>query len=89
MRNKPSIGKRVAVITAASLAFFGASAIAAAPAQAAPPDCVALLALAGYSGVEYSLACTLGGLNYTLCNTTLTLLSVPPLVADVSCRAAA
>lgn len=89
MRNKPSIGKRIAVITAASLAFFGASAIAAAPAQAAPPDCVAFLAAAGFGGVEYSAACTLGGLNYTLCNTTLTLLSVPPATADVACRLAA
>jgi hypothetical protein len=89
MRTKPGIGKRVAVITAASLAFFGASAIAAAPAQAAPPDCVAYLALAGYGGVEYSAACTLGGLSYILCHTTLILLGVPPAIADTACRLAA
>jgi hypothetical protein len=89
MRNQTSIGKRLAVIAAATFAFAGASAIVAAPADATPADCTTVLAAAGYGGLEYSLACTLGGTNYTLCDTTLTLLSIPPALADFACRLAA
>ncbi|MEU7822712.1 hypothetical protein [Catellatospora sp. NPDC049111] len=86
---KLGIGKRLAVIGAATVAFAGASAITASPAHATPGDCSAFLAAAGYGGLEYGLACTLGDLSYTLCTTKLTLLSVPPATADVACRLAA
>jgi hypothetical protein len=88
MRNRHKLFKRLAVVAAATLAMAGASLIAASPAQATPADCTAILAAAGYGGVEYSLACTLGDISYTLCSTQLSLLSVPPLTADLACRAA-
>ncbi|MEV4417343.1 hypothetical protein [Catellatospora sp. NPDC049609] len=89
MRNRSGIAKRIAVIGAAVVAFAGASAIAATPAHATPADCTTALAAAGYGGVEYSLACTLGDISYTLCSLELSLLSVPPVTADVACRLAA
>jgi hypothetical protein len=89
MRNRHKLAKRFAVVTAATLAMAGASLIAASPAQATPGDCTAFLAAAGYGGLEYSLACTLGDISYTVCVTELSLLSVPPLTADVACRLAA
>lgn len=89
MRNRSGIVKRLAVIGAATLAFAGASAIAATPAHATPGDCSAYLAAQGFGGLEFGLACTLGDISYTVCTTQLTLLSVPPATADVACRLAA
>ncbi|MEV0455677.1 hypothetical protein [Catellatospora methionotrophica] len=85
---KIGIGKRLAVIGAATIAFAGASAVSASPAHAAPSDCAGYLAGQGYSGIEYGLACTLGSLIPTLCTTKLTLLAVPSATADAACRLA-
>ncbi|MDA5279195.1 hypothetical protein ACWGHM_00715 [Streptomyces sp. NPDC054904] len=90
---KRTLRTRLAAAAVTAMAMAGAVVIAAPAAQAAPSDCTAYLAAAGYSSTDTNLACTVGGsglpADQLLCRLILmNVSSVPPALAQTACTLA-